>query len=198
MRGAGFVHVLVCVPPPQVAEQADQGDQPPFMLQVGGLLAPFVHGSVHTPFTMVFGSVQVLQVGGLLAPFEQTAFETTIFVHAPQLLFSFDSVIMPFGCGGRSAQTRAEYEPFDGNVYDVLKGPVLLAARVGILTAGVLIIAPPPLGFAATCMKLLNRAFVLPVPMLFIVALSGVSTPAVAVVGETGPAVRSGGGRTEK
>lgn len=92
-----------------------------------------------------------------------------------------------------SAQTRREYEPFAVNVYDLLKVLVPLAARVGILTAEVSVMVPPPFGFVATCMKLLNEPPVLPEPILLIVALNSVAIFGVATVGETGPAVRSGG-----
>lgn len=121
------------------------------------------------------------------------AFETTMFVHAPQLLFSSDSVITPAEfLSVLSAQTRSEYEPFDGNVYDLLKVPVPPAARVAILTEAVSVIVPPPLGPVATCMKLLNDAPVLAEPILLIVVLNDVGTSFVAVVGEMEPAVRSG------
>ena len=60
--GEGLVQVLDWVPPPQLTEQADQDDQPPFTGRgFATQLLPF-----HT-----CGEVQVLQEGGLFAPLLQ-------------------------------------------------------------------------------------------------------------------------------
>ena len=67
----------------------------------------------------------------------------------------------------------------------MLKAPVPLTARAGILIAGeISVIVPPPLGLVATCMKLLNEAPVLLEPIFLIVVLNTVGESCVAVCGE--------------
>ena len=57
--GAGLLHVLVCIPPPQATEQAPQALQPPLtglftLLQLGAIHVSVVHGllSSHSALTV--------------------------------------------------------------------------------------------------------------------------------------------------
>lgn len=117
---------------------------------------------------------------------EIAGLETVMVVYGPQLLFSFDSVIVPAEfLFVLSAHTRSEYVPGDANVYGSLNVLAPPAASAAMSTGGTIsVMVPPPFGALVTCMKLLKEVPVLPEPMFLIVELKVAATPTVAETGE--------------
>jgi hypothetical protein len=102
------------------------------VVQVGGLVAPLAQVLTHEEPFHTSGAVQVLQVGGLLAPFPQSGKLTTTFVQAPQLLPSFDSVIVLTQLALLSAQARTYIVPAVVKVIDFEVLALPPAARADI------------------------------------------------------------------
>lgn len=128
--------------------------------------------------------VYVEQVGGLLAPFAQPVVVTDMFVHAPQLLVSFDSVMVPvLVAEDLSAHARMEYVPALANVYDLVYTLEFPEAIELIEFEERPVMVPAPFAAVATCMKLENDAPVEAFPVLEMVALKLAAVPTRTVAG---------------
>ena len=144
------------------------------------------------------GEGHALQVGGLFAPLAQDARGfTVIFVQvALQLLASLssDSVITPVLLRSvLSAQTRTEgVLPEAKAIEGEVAVSLFPAVSMPIELAGRSVTVPPPFGAVAFCQKYEKEVPVDTPPMLEIVEVYVLETPAVTVDGKTGPAVRSG------
>jgi hypothetical protein len=149
-----------------------------------------VEDQVSVDGTVVAGLADRLQVGGGGGGGAATATA----VHTPQLSPSSDSEMSPGSPEELlSAHARRYQVPADGKVYPkdaVPEEPEASAARRCVPMSVAL--APPAL--VARWKRVVKPRPVLALPVLVTIALKTFESPAVAEVGDTAPAVRSGAG----
>ena len=108
-------------------------------------------------------------------------------VHAPQLLPSFDSVIVPTLLIFSSAQMLNHLVPTSPatGVYEMVKPLVCPPAERGPAVFVDTFVAPVPMESFAFLKRLVKELPVPALPVFLISILNGVATPTVAVVGVT-------------
>lgn len=111
-------------------------------------------------------------------------------VHAPQLLLSFDSVIVPMKEALLSAHARTYQVPAVGKVYETCDTSVPPVASAGDVSVLVSVIAVWS-ALLSNWKRFVNPAPVAPIPMFDIVEENVVAVPVSADGGETVPGVRS-------
>lgn len=115
-----------------------------------------------------------------------------IAVQGPQLLPSFDSVMVPVSApADLSAQTRIYQVPADGNAYENVAFLEEPAGMVAVLWVPMSVAFAPP-EEVARWKSVVNAFSVLALPEFEMVEENVVAVPAVALVGVGAEAVRSG------
>lgn len=140
------------------------------------------------PYATLGGEAVKMEISG-------SALATVIAVHAPQLLFSLDSVITPeLLIELLSAQTLTYHVPYEVNAYEREAVAVLFAASEEDCADVPITVALVPEESSAIWKRFVKPPPVEAVPLFVIVDERVTAVPTIAVVGVTKLAVRSGAG----